>query len=139
MPLKTFDHVNIRTANLDAMVDWYADILGLTTGFRPDFSFPGAWLYLGDQAIVHLVGTSTSPQVFGPDENLRMEHMAFRASDFTSFKARLEARGVPYRAVEIEDIDTIAVNIHDPDGNHIHVDFERSEATANSGPGDNGG
>lgn len=30
MPLTAFDHVNIRTARLGIMIDWYGDILGLT-------------------------------------------------------------------------------------------------------------
>ena len=56
MPLKQLDHVNVRTANLDAMVSWYRDILGMQVGDRPQFSFPGAWMYVGDQAVIHLVG-----------------------------------------------------------------------------------
>ena len=35
MPINSFDHINIRTANLDAMVEWYAEALGLTAGDRP--------------------------------------------------------------------------------------------------------
>ena len=96
MTLTAFDHANVRTSNLDAMVTWYADILGLHAGYRPDFGFPGAWLYLGDLAVIHLVGTDEAP-VARDDDNLRLEHLAFRATDFPAFRDRLEARGIPYR------------------------------------------
>ena len=59
MRLLAFDHVNVRTANLAAMVDWYDRVLGMKPGKRPNFDFPGAWLYLGDQALVHLVRVGT--------------------------------------------------------------------------------
>jgi len=55
MPLKQLDHVNIRTNNLAEMVRWYSEVLGLHSGPRPDFPFGGAWMYLGDQPVVHLV------------------------------------------------------------------------------------
>ena len=56
LAIKRLDHVNVRTANLDAMIEWYGDMLGMKTGPRPDFSFPGAWLYAGDDPVIHLVG-----------------------------------------------------------------------------------
>ena len=43
MPITAFDHVNVRTANLDTMTEWYGDILGLRPGKRPDFGFPGTF------------------------------------------------------------------------------------------------
>jgi catechol 2,3-dioxygenase-like lactoylglutathione lyase family enzyme len=46
MSIIDFDHINIRTANVTAMTSFYAEVLGLEEGWRPDFSFPGAWLYL---------------------------------------------------------------------------------------------
>jgi catechol 2,3-dioxygenase-like lactoylglutathione lyase family enzyme len=30
--IEGFDHVNVRTANLDAMVAWYGEALGLRSG-----------------------------------------------------------------------------------------------------------
>ena len=130
MPLTAFDHVNIRTGNLDALVGWYADILGLRTGFRPDFPFPGAWLYLGDQAIIHLVGTDHDPSPFSEDEDLRMEHVSFRATGFAEFKAKLEDRSIPHRITELDEVGLALVNIRDPDGNHLHIDFDLKEGAS---------
>ena len=45
MPLGKLDHVNVRTAQLDKMIAWYEDVLEMEVGPRPNFPFPGAWLY----------------------------------------------------------------------------------------------
>ena len=127
MPLTSFDHVNIRTAQLARMIAWYEEILGLLSGPRPDFGFPGAWLYLGETAIIHLVGTDHHPSPFDESEDLRLEHISFRATDYPAFRDRLEAHGVAHHATHLDDIRLVLVNIRDPDGNHIHVDFDMDE------------
>ena len=128
MPLKTFDHVNIRTGQIDDMIAWYGDVLGLHTGPRPHFPFDGAWLYLGDQAVIHLVKTDHHPSPFDEaTDDLRMEHIAFRATDHKAFIENLDARGVAHNAIHLDDIRLVLVNVRDPDGNHIHVDFDMDE------------
>ncbi|MCS6877603.1 MAG: VOC family protein [Geminicoccaceae bacterium] len=119
MELEALDHVNIRTANLEAMVRWYEEVLGLSRGWRPGFDFGGAWLYLGDQPIVHLVEVAQPPANREPG----IEHFAFRARGLGAFLARLEAKGVAYRLGNPPGTDVTQVNVFDPDGNHIHVDF----------------
>ena len=119
MPLTGFDHVNVRTANLDAMVEWYGRVLGMTSGKRPGFPFPGAWLYLGDQALIHLVGVTDEPASVEP----KIEHFAIRADGLEVFLIHLKAEQVEARIGRIEDFGITQVNIFDPDGNHIHIDF----------------
>ncbi len=129
MPIQSFDHVNIRTANLSTMIEWYGDILGFPTGPRPDFPFDGAWLYMCDQAVIHLVEVSDPPQAGG---NVTLEHFAFRASDMGAMRSRLEDRGVAYSIDPVPGIPVVQINLHDPDGNHIHIDFESAEYDAGS-------
>lgn len=117
--LTAFDHVNVRTAKLAEMVEWYDRVLGMKSGKRPAFSFPGAWLYLGDQALIHLVGVGDDPASVEP----KIEHFAFRAQDLEVFVAHLAAEGVEAITGEVPDFGITQINIHDPDGNHIHVDF----------------
>jgi catechol 2,3-dioxygenase-like lactoylglutathione lyase family enzyme len=57
----SLNHYSIRTADLDACRRFYVDVLGLEVGPRPNFSFPGLWLYAGDtsqwsNAVVHIIG-----------------------------------------------------------------------------------
>jgi len=124
MPLTAFDHVNIRTANLDGLTRWYGDVLDMHPGKRPDFAFPGAWLYLGDQALVHLVVVDSSPQAGG---NVTLEHFAFRATGMTDFLATLTKSDIAHSIDAVPGFPVVQVNFFDPDGNHIHVDFDAAE------------
>jgi catechol 2,3-dioxygenase-like lactoylglutathione lyase family enzyme len=117
------DHVNIRTANLAAMSRFYEDVLGLRRGSRPDFRFGGAWHYCGDRAAVHLVEMQRPPEGGSP----RLEHFAFRAFGFAPFLDRLRRANVPYEISVVPGLDIRQVNIHDPDGNHIEVQFGPEE------------
>ena len=126
MQIQKLDHVNLRTTQLDAMIAWYTDLLGLTVGYRPDFPFPGAWLYAGDTVVIHLVGIDGTPAV-GSETELKLEHFAMTATGVATFEERLQARGEKFRKSEIAAIKMVAFNIWDPDGNHIHVDFPTQE------------
>ena len=124
MQISRLDHVNIRTANLDVMVQWYRDILGMETGNRPPFSFPGAWLYADGKAVIHLVGVERPESGIEP----RIEHFALGASDFAGLVARLDNLGVAHTVDPVPGAPIVQINLHDPDGNHIHVDFSDEDA-----------
>ncbi|MTI45331.1 glyoxalase/bleomycin resistance protein/dioxygenase superfamily protein [Roseibium hamelinense] len=113
------DHVNLRTANLGAMVTWYEEVVGLKAGPRPPFSFPGAWLYAGNQPVVHLVEVETPAK----GEEPRIEHFALSSIGLEAFLKHLKSKNVPYRLGQIPGMQITQVNIFDPDENHIHVDF----------------
>ena len=122
MPLVKLDHVNIRTTQLDAMIDWYTTVLGMRAGDRPDFPFPGAWMYANNSATVHLVGID-GPPAAGAELELKLEHFAFTATDITAFEKRLQTLGVQYQRSEVPSTNLVQLNVWDPDGNHIHIDF----------------
>lgn len=123
--IERLDHVNLRTGQLDAMVAWYSDVLGLTPGPRPSFPFPGAWLYAGEFALVHLVGVDPGPS--DPGEDLKLEHAAFRATGYADVKSRIETRGDRMHIVKVPDFPIVQINVWDPDGNHLHIDFHSDE------------
>ncbi len=123
MQVKKLDHVNIHTANVDRMVEWYDRVLGMRAGDRPPFSFPGAWLYCGGEPTVHLVGVDKQPQTTG----LQLEHFAFSASGLKDFMERLKLENVRYDARKVPRSDGVQINVWDPDGNHIHIDFSGAE------------
>ena len=125
MQVTKLDHVNVHTANLDAMVAWYGRVLGMRAGERPPFPFPGAWLYCGGQPTVHLVGVPEQPATNGGQ--LQLEHFAFTATGLGSFMDRLKREGVRYDARKVPRSGSVQINVWDPDGNHIHVDFEGAE------------
>ncbi len=122
------DHVNIRTGRLEEMRKWYVDILGFTDGWRPPFSSPGAWLYAGDDPIVHLVGVNRTPGAEQAD--IRLEHFALKGDDLEALRERLKAADLECREVRVPDTDLLQLNVFDPDGNHIHIDFNVLEGGA---------
>ena len=126
MTISKLDHVNVKTTQLDEMISWYSSVLGMTSGKRPDFSFPGAWMYAGDHAMVHLVGISGEAGT-GSEVPLKLEHFAFSANGCAEFEDRLKLQGVKYRKSELTEYQLIQINVWDPDGNHIHLDFPANE------------
>jgi catechol 2,3-dioxygenase-like lactoylglutathione lyase family enzyme len=125
--IRALDHVNVRTANLAVLARFYTETLGLRQGERPPLGFPGAWMYAGEQPVIHLVGVDLQPE---PQGSLRLEHFAFSATGLAEFLARLAQLGVAFRQSRQAGTGRVVVNLHDPDGNRLHVDFPASEAPA---------
>jgi catechol 2,3-dioxygenase-like lactoylglutathione lyase family enzyme len=124
MPLRLLDHVNLCTADVERMLAFYEDVLGMKRGPRPPFSFGGAWLYLGERPVVHLVAVAKRPEPFG---DLRIAHFAFSADGLADFVERLAGAGVKYRVSVQTGFGTRQINLEDPDGNRLHVDFPAGE------------
>jgi len=120
MPLIDLDHVNLRTAHVAEMSEFYRTVLGLEVGARPAFSFAGAWLYCGERAVVHLVEVAEQPN---PSGELRLEHFAFRARGFDELEQKLRVAGIEYRVSKLFGTEIRQLNLRDPDGNRIHLDF----------------
>lgn len=123
MALQRLDHVNIRTARLDVLSRFYAEVLGLPSGPRPPFDFGGAWHYLDGQAVVHLVAVAEAE----PMTRAGLEHVAFRATGLAKFLQTLERRGVEYRRSLVPAGQTLQIHLRDPDGNHVEVQFDAAE------------
>lgn len=121
MPLRALEHVNIRTPDIETLANFYCDVLGLVRGPRPAFDFPGAWLYLADRPVIHLVGVLPEPR---PTGTLRLEHFAFSGSDIDALIAALQLREIPFRVGQPPGFPLRQVSFSDPDGNRLHVDFD---------------
>lgn len=126
MQIGKLDHVNLRTDQLDSMIDWYRNVLGMRAGERPDFPFPGAWMYAGDSAAVHLIGID-GPAGVGSEADLKLEHFAFSATGRSRFEEKLRAMDERYERNDIAAFNLVQINLWDPDGNHIHIDFAADE------------
>lgn len=124
MPLTYLDHVNIRTSNLAEMISFYENVVGLQDGERPPFSFGGAWLYCGDKAALHLVEVTDEDS--GADGQI--DHFAFMASGLGEFVAKLETDGIEHSVRTIPELGNTQVNVRDPDGNRIEIQFPASES-----------
>ena len=56
MAIKTFEHILILAKDIEVTKSFYVDILGLETGYRPNFPFHGYWLYVKNhsEACIHM-------------------------------------------------------------------------------------
>tara|TARA_B100001123_G_scaffold439730_1_gene577181 strand:- start:120 stop:656 length:537 start_codon:yes stop_codon:yes gene_type:complete len=120
MTINWLDHVNIRTARLDEMSEFYEKVLGLKRGKRPPFEFGGAWHYCKGRAIIHLVESTKNI----PANDVQVEHFALRSTgSIKRFQSKLRKHDAPHYMVPLESIKMCQVNVFDPDGNKIEVQF----------------
>lgn len=128
MAITGLDHFNIRATDLDAMRDFFVEVIGLTVGPRPDFPFAGYWLYGtdGSGAIVHLVGADRERYVAGHGEGNAegtgvVDHLAFRGAGLQDLKTRLDARGATYRERLLPNGAATQLFIAGPEGVTIEI------------------
>jgi catechol 2,3-dioxygenase-like lactoylglutathione lyase family enzyme len=127
MTVRGVDHINIGTHHLQETVAFFRDAIGLQLGWRPDFPVGGAWLYAGDTAVVHLVDL---PQAKLPSSEAALDHFALRIDDYDAAIARLDAAGVRYRAVDIGGTAIRQINLRDPNGVNIELNYRESVAAS---------
>jgi catechol 2,3-dioxygenase-like lactoylglutathione lyase family enzyme len=126
MPIEALDHYNICTSDLDRARRFYSDVVGLRDGERPPFGRPGAWMYLGTQAILH-ISTSRVPESSKRDA---FDHVAFRASGLSATREKLDRLGIRHQSFEVPDRNLVQVFFRDPDGAEIELIFSGDEAAA---------
>jgi catechol 2,3-dioxygenase-like lactoylglutathione lyase family enzyme len=123
MPATAVNHFTVLTDDVDGSVAFYGEVLGLQAGPRPPFTFPGAWLYAGDQPVLHLVGGRAR-------EQLRpgvIDHVAFSATGLRDTLARLAARGVEHTCRRLPGGEMWQVFFFDPNGARVELDYAGGE------------
>jgi len=123
------NHANISTVKLQETIDFFVRVLGLRVGPRPGFGFAGAWLYSGDQPVIHLVERA-SPRT--PDGAL--DHVSFTVANLDAEMRRLDELGIPYRWSDIPDGFGRQAFVQDPNGVTIEL-TEPGIGTAGRLPG----
>lgn len=124
MSLLGLDHYTINVASLEASVEFYVAVLGLTAGPRPELPFPGVWLYLGDKPIVHLVAESGKAE----DGSGTIDHIAFRASDRSAYRQRIDRADIHFEERTIAAVSLNQIFLSDPDGILIELNFWNATA-----------
>ena len=120
------NHFTVLTDDVVRTVDFYRDLMGLAEGYRPDLGFPGAWLYTGEQAVLHVVGGK-------PREALKpgvIDHMAFTATGLPTTLEKLTAHGVHYACRQQTGTGLWQVFFFDPNGARVELDFAPGERAA---------
>ncbi|UCH48207.1 MAG: VOC family protein [Betaproteobacteria bacterium] len=123
MPATAMNHFTILTDQLDETVKFYGELLELEPGKRPNFKFPGAWLYKEGQAILHVIAGDKMPE---PREGV-IDHMAFSATGLVDMVERLKSRSIEYDLRRLEDANVWQLFFFDPNGAKVELDFDLSE------------
>jgi catechol 2,3-dioxygenase-like lactoylglutathione lyase family enzyme len=123
MTITGMNHFTVLTDDVDRTVAFYRETIGLEPGARPDLGFPGAWLYAGEQAVLHIIGGR-------PKEQLKpgvLDHMAFSATGLAATLERLDSLGVHYAHRRQKEYGTWQVFFFDPNGARVELDFDPGE------------
>ena len=126
MSVGMLDHFNIRTRRLEDTVKFYEDVLGLKNGDRPNFSFPGAWMYSEGRPVVHLVDISPTSEPQKPDSGV-VHHVAFVSRDFNGMKQRLTAKGMTFDTRQVPGGELWQIFVNDPNGVMIELNYEAAK------------
>lgn len=142
----TLNHVSIRTTDIEATRRFYVDVLGLQVGPRPDFPFPGHWLYQGPltdyaNAAVHVIGVDASDssglrQYLGERvaDSLQgsgaLDHVAFFGTDLPGFMARLQGLGITPRQRTVPGVGLHQLFLDDPSGIVVELNYPLAEKQA---------
>ena len=127
------DHFNIRTRKLSDTVRFYESVLGLEKGPRPNFAFPGAWMYSEGKAVVHLVDISATDEPQKPDSGV-VHHVAFVSTGFDGMSQRLKSRGMPFDSRQVPGGELWQIFVNDPNGVMIELNYEAAKEQAEAAP-----
>jgi catechol 2,3-dioxygenase-like lactoylglutathione lyase family enzyme len=129
MSIGQLDHYNVSTRKLKETIAFYEDVLGFKNGFRPQFSFPGAWIYSGDQPVLHLNDISGTDKQQPSDSGV-IDHVAFGSRGFEATKQHLDGKGVPYRVNQVPNSTRWQIFFRDPNNVEIELNFETKNELA---------
>ncbi|MEY3629772.1 MAG: hypothetical protein RLY91_1538 [Pseudomonadota bacterium] len=124
MAISDVDHVNVTTGDLERMRFFYTQVLGLTEGARPPFSRPGAWMYIGQRALVHI----STGRVPGSRSSDAFDHIALKANDLEAMRARLRRHDVSFTEFGVPDREIHQLFLRDPEGMQIELVFSGEDA-----------
>ena len=113
-----FDHINIHCHDQEAVRDFLIDVVGVTEGVRPPFDFPGYWLYLDGQPVIHLQSTDRSPTT-APEG--WVDHIAFGGFDFEQTRERLQTAGYDLHIGGIPGTGIRQIFVKGPEGARVEL------------------
>ena len=125
-PIKALGEIALRVTNLDAMQQFYADVIGLELLKRFDHAafFRIADGYEGHTQIVALFDRSAEPNYAGlSPAHTTVDHFAFTIAleDYDAEKARLEGLGLQVDTATHGWVHWRSLYVDDPEGNRVEL------------------
>ena len=131
--LHRMDHLTIRAPleKMDELRDFYAGALGLTAGKRPDFTFHGYWMYMGERAVIHLAGNASPSLPSGQSgSHIGFDHVSFRTSGLPAVRTRLRKLNIPFDEIPVPGFPLHQIFFRDPTGMKVELTFDIAELHA---------
>jgi len=142
----SLNHFSIRSVQIEKTVSFYTEVLGLTVGPRPDFPFPGVWLYNGSHehytnAVLHLVAIDQNDpeglkQYLGDRDIASLhgsgsvDHIAFLTSGLEERLNLLKTLHIPYEERTVPVLNLHQIFLDDPNGVVIELNYPAAEKEA---------
>lgn len=122
-------HVAIKTADLDATLAFWRDLIGLRSVPRPDFGYPGAWLACGQPgglAIIHVYAGGPALGANGKVEcgTGAIDHLSLSCTGYHATLARLRALKLDWREFLVPGTSLWQIFVYDPSGVQLELTFE---------------
>lgn len=137
--IRKLAHLCLNTDNLDRVVEFYRDQLGLSVKFRfaaADGSIFGAYIACGDTTFVEFFDRAGASRQWGdgsaPAEvaiGNRYGHFCLEVTGLAALRETLIARGVDVGPIKAGMDGSFQVWLSDPDGNRIEL-MEYTHASA---------
>lgn len=129
MSVTGFNHYNLRAnrPTIDALRDFYVNIVGLQLGNRPPFKSFGYWLYVGPRDVLHL--TEAEPDEKRPADVINtFDHVAFSCTNFPEFEVRLREFNISYTSGHVPLTGQRQIFCSDPVGNGVELTFAENDS-----------
>ena len=141
------NHLAIRSLDANGTKDFFNVVLGLVPGPRPDFPFPGYWMYKEDSdhsnylnAVIHIVeidpkdpsglinylGNKELPTLKGSGA---IDHVAFYATGLEKMLTHLKKLQIPMRERLVPTIKLHQIFLEDPNGITVELNYPAHEKT----------
>ena len=125
MQLHALDHYTVKTTDVEATARFYEYVFGMERGPMPELDFSTLWLYAGNKPVLHIVERD---EVTETDGGL-IDHVAFRATDYSGIKAKLDARDIEFPEQCLPQIGLHQVFAKCDDGTWVELIFDPKEVT----------
>ena len=126
LQVRTFDHVTLIVADIEATRKFYVNLLGMEEKPRPDFDFGGAWFEI-DTVQIHATITGDLAGMAGWGDRKvkaisRGHHIAFAVDDVNAAHQRVWSLGIEVAdGPKTRPDGAFQLYIYDPDGHLVEL------------------
>ena len=123
MKITGMNHFTVLSHDVDLTVSFYQKVLNLKSGYRPNLTLPGAWLYIEDKSVLHIIGVNSRDKLL---EGV-IDHIAFSGVGLRKFIRHLNDLNISYEHRQQMGSNIWQVFFYDPSGAKVEVNFDPSE------------